>query len=158
VKSTTPEKGEPRVDLPPFMHSVDGFDDIKSLREPWQWLVPASDTPLLITIFGDWVFGAPDGSIWALSVLEGTYERIASGSDEYNRLKTSVQWLDETFIASWQEIAFRHGLAPTVNQCLGWKLHPILGGAFAVRNLQIFGMQLYQQLVGQLHRQIQSRG
>jgi len=139
--------------LPPFMTSAHAFDT-EDLLAPWTWLVPSSATPLFISVFGDWVFVAPDGSLWTLSVLEGTYWKIAASGSEYNRLKSSFEWLDETFIAGWQEIAHRHGLVPAVHECIGWKVHPALGGAFEKENLKIFSMRVYQYLMGQLHQQL----
>jgi hypothetical protein len=131
--------------------------DTKTLGHEWRWLVPSTDTPLFISIFGDWVFGHPNGSLWALSVLEGTYEQVARNSAEYNSLNKSFEWLDATFIAGWQEIAARHGLEPADSECLGWKVHPIIGGKFEVENLAIFSMTEYQSIVGQLHRQLRGQ-
>ena len=130
--------------------------DTKALGHEWRWLVPESDTPLFLSIFGDWVFGHPNGSMWALSVLEGTYEKIARDAAEYNALKNPFEWLDATFIAGWQEIAARHGLEPSESECLGWKVHPIIGGKLEVQNLAIFSMAVYQSIMGQLHRQLRS--
>lgn len=121
-------------------------------------MVPPEATPLFVSVFGDWVFGTPDGSVWALSVLEGTYSRIASTGAEYNRLKSSFDWLDDTFMAGWQEIAHRRGLVPAVHECIGWKVHPALGGPFARENLEVFTMRVYQYLMGQLHQHLQQRG
>ena len=145
----------PMVSLPPFMFEAKEYD-IPRLIQEWRWLVPPQHMPLLISIFGDWVFGAPDQSHWALSVLEGDYTKIARNSTEFNTFKSSFEWLDKHFIAGWQEIAHRHGLSPSMDQCLGWKIHPLLGGKFEVANLQVFDMTLYQSLMGQLHRE--SRG
>jgi hypothetical protein len=142
-------------ELPPFMISAEEFDTT-ALLHFWRWLIPHSATPLFLSVFGDWVFGAPDGSIWALSVLEGTYRQIARDSAEYNRLKSSFDWLDETFIAGWQEIAHRQGLVPRTGQCLGWRVHPRLGGPFQADNLQLFDMTVYQTLMGQLHSSVRA--
>jgi hypothetical protein len=128
--------------------------NISGLLEEWHWLVPKSDTPLFISVLGDWVFGAPNGSLWALSALDGSYKQIAVNAMEYNTLNKSAEWLDQTFSEGWQEIGYRHGLCPSKDQCLGWKLHPFLGGKFEVGNLQIFSMLVYQSLMGQLHRQV----
>ena len=43
----------------------------RPLLEDWRWLVPEELTPLFLTTLGDWIFGASDGSIWTLSLLEG---------------------------------------------------------------------------------------
>ena len=127
------------------------------LLHEWQWLFPRDHAPLFVSIMGDWVFGAPNGSLWCLSVLEGDYFQVAVNADEYNRLNKSEEWLNETFIADWQPIAAGHGLEPTEEQCLGWKVHPLLGGEFKPANLQVFDMVVYQNLMGQLHRQLQRR-
>jgi hypothetical protein len=128
--------------------------DVKSLLTEWSWLAPQSDTPLYISVFGDWVFGNPSGSLWVLSVLEGTYEQVANDSAEYNTLNKSSEWLDKIFIAGWLPIAAENGLSPSKNECLGWKVHPLIGGKFKLENLQIFSMLVYQSLMGQLHRQL----
>jgi len=143
--------------LPPFMTPAEAFD-VEDLLEPWRWLVPSAATPLFISVFGDWVFGSPDGSLWALSVLEGTYSQIASTGAEYNRLKSSFEWLDNTFMAGWQVIAHRHGLVLAFYECIGWKIHPKLGGPISKENLEVFNMRVYQYLMGQLHQQLQQRG
>lgn len=41
--------------------------DTSRLLQDWRWLVPEPATALLISAFGDRVFGHPDGSLWALS-------------------------------------------------------------------------------------------
>ena len=138
----------------PLMIEASSYNANQLLTE-WLWLVPESDTPLFISAFGDWVFGNPDGSLWVLSVLEGVYEKVALNSTEYNKLNKSPQWLDETFIAEWLPIAAENGLEPQEDECLGWKIHPMIGGKFEASNLQVFSMVVYQSLMGQFHRQLQ---
>ncbi|WP_208855305.1 T6SS immunity protein Tdi1 domain-containing protein [Aquipseudomonas alcaligenes] len=144
------------TDSRPLLIPASQYDTSVLLAE-WQWLTPKTDTPLFISIFGDWVFGNPNGSLWVLSLLKGTYEQVAANSNEYNTLNKSAEWIDQTFIASWQSIAAGHGLIPEPNQCLGWKVHPLLGGSFEPANLQLFNMSVYQSLMGQLHRQLSQK-
>jgi len=128
--------------------------DVQRLLTEWRWLLTTTDTPLFVSVFGDWVFGAPDGSLWCLSALEGNYLKIASDAHQYNTLNKSAGWLDQTFLANWQGIALGHGLNPSIHECLGWKKHPLLGGKFEAANLQIFSIAVYQSLMGQLHRRV----
>ena len=144
------------TELRPLMIEAARYDTAALLTD-WSWLVPATDTPLFISAFGDWVFGNPNGSLWVLSLLEGSYAQAARNSAEYNTLNKSSEWLDQTFISDWLPIAAGHGLEPDKDQCLGWRLHPLLGGKFEVGNLQLFHMSVYQSLMGQLHRQLQQR-
>lgn len=141
---------------PPFMRSVQGCDT-EALLEPWRWILPRDLTPLLVSYFGDWVFGAPDGSLWALSVLDAHLRRVAVDSAEFNRLKKSVHWLEKEFIHGWYEIAVHHGFRPNEAQCVGWRLPPVMGGPFAVTNLQLFDLSVYQHIMGQLLDQLRAR-
>jgi hypothetical protein len=131
--------------------------DVPRLLAQWRWLVPETATPLFISALGDWVFGHPDGSLWVLSVLEGSYGEVARNAAEYNTFNKQAEWLEKTFIAGWQVIAAGHSMQPSRDECLGWKLHPLLGGKFEIGNLQLFSMAVYQSLMGQLHRQLQQR-
>jgi hypothetical protein len=136
-----------------FMVPAERYD-LSALLSEWTWLVPERDTPLFLTVMADWVFGSPDGAIWRLSVLDGDYVQIAASSEQYNAMKRSTEWLNEEFCADWQAIAVGNGMQPDEAECLGWGVHPYLGGELKVENLLVFSMLVYQSLMGQLHRQL----
>ena len=142
------------TELRPLMIEAAQYNCSELLAD-WSWRIPSTDTPIFISAFGDWVFGNPDGSLWVLSLLEGNYTKVARNSSEYNTLNKSAEWLEQTFIAGWLPIAAGHNLIPSKDQCLGWRVHPIIGGKFEATNLQLFDMIVYQSLMGQLHRQLQ---
>lgn len=131
--------------------------DTESLLWAWQWRVPPSFTPLFVSVLGDWVFGAPDGSLYALSMLDGDLFRIAKNADEYNAAKREERWLDETFAHGWWVIAFNHGLVPAKDECLAWTSPPALGGPFEVSNLTVVSMLVWQTMMGQLHEALTAR-
>ena len=127
------------------------------MLEEWRWRVPRDLTPLFLTMLGDWIFGAPDGSIWALSLLEGDLRRLAASGVEYNRLKNDRGWLDAELQFGWYEIALNNGLVPNAEQCVGWTVAPILGGPLERSNLKLYSMRVYQLITAQLMRQVVSR-
>ncbi|HEX2552751.1 MAG TPA: T6SS immunity protein Tdi1 domain-containing protein [Microvirga sp.] len=128
--------------------------DCGSLRAHWDWLVPADHTPLLIGAFGDWVFGAPNGSYYALCLLEGDYRLIAEGSDEFNALKNDPGNLNDWFKADWVRLAAEDGLVPDDDECLGWKVHPMFGSALlTARNIEVYKLRVYQAIMGHIFRQ-----
>jgi len=131
--------------------------DCEPLLTDWRWLVPSDDTPLMIGIFGDWVFGAPDGSHWHFDLLEGRFHRIADDSNEFDTKKQEDQYRDEWFGANWADIALENGLVPELQECLGWKIAPIIGGPFSLDNIQLFPLSVYQTINGQLHRQLNNQ-
>ena len=131
--------------------------DCDELLQEWRWLVPPSAKPLLIGAFGDWVFGAPDGGVYMLCLFEGTFERVADSTAEFNRLKEQEQFRDDRFHADWVTVAAAHGLVPKEDECLGWKAAPIFGGPFRPENIAIYPMVIYQSLQGELHRQLREQ-
>lgn len=133
--------------------TCDGLDSERLLTD-WRWLVPSDATPLLIGIFGDWIFGGPDGSHWHLGLLEGQFQQIAKDSVEFNTKKREEKFRDEWFNANWADIALGNDLVPDDTQCLGWEIAPILGGSFSVDNLRVFDLFVCQSFHGQLFRQI----
>jgi hypothetical protein len=140
-----------RPAAPPFIRDVTGLD-VDALVAEWRWRIPPRQTPLFVTILADWIFGAPDGRIWVLDSLEGDYRQIARTGAEYNANKSSEKWLKQTLHMEWYLAALTHGLVPQRRQCIGWKIHPRMGGALDVTNLQIASLQAYCSLMGQLHR------
>jgi len=131
--------------------------DCNHLLTEWQWLVPADVTPLMIGIFGDWIFGAPDASHWHLDLLEGQFRQVAGDSTEFNAKKREEKYRDEWFRADWANIALANGITPSRDECLGWKIAPVLGGPFSVENIQVFSLSVYQSINGQLFRQLSQR-
>jgi hypothetical protein len=111
-------------------------------------------TPVMIGIFGDWIFGAPDGSLWHLDLLEGQFQEAARNSSEFNARKRTEKYSDDWFGANWADIALQNGLAPNNGECLGWQVPPILGGPFSIQNIQVFSLNVYQSITGQLFRQL----
>src|SRR5262249_23181471 len=84
----------------------------------------------MIGIFGDWIFGAPDGSQWHLDLLEGQFRQVARDSAEFNARKREEKYRDEWFGANWANIALENGLTPNRDECLGWKVAPVLAVRF----------------------------
>lgn len=129
--------------------------DLPVLLQEWRWLIPDDYTPLQISVLGDWVFQAPDGSLWLLSIVEGICSQIAADQDEYRQRSQSLDWLNQVFLYDWQLKAASIGLLPNDQQCLAWRLHPLHGGRFDPRNLHIQDMHDYQPRLGRLHRELQ---
>lgn len=127
--------------------------DCLPLLHEWRWLVPDDHNPLMIGAFGDWIIGAPDGSLWSLELLEGTYSQIAEDVEAFNRAKADPENLNLWFMAEWVEIAQRRDLVPKADECLGWKVHPMLGAPIDPENIKVFSLRVYQSLMGQFFRQ-----
>jgi hypothetical protein len=138
---------------PPFVREITA-EEAEPLLADWRWLVGRELTPLFLTRLGDWIFGAPDGSLWCLDMVEGELRRLAANAAEYNRLKASREWLDDELLAGWYDIAVGSGHVPDETECIAWTVPPRLGGPLAKSNLKKLSMRVYQSVMGQLHRQL----
>ncbi|MEM1078125.1 MAG: T6SS immunity protein Tdi1 domain-containing protein [Pseudomonadota bacterium] len=128
--------------------------DCDRLLVDWRWLVPEEMRPLMIGIFGDWVFAAPDASHWHLDLLEGAFLKIADNSQAFNAMKAQPAYRDAWFGADWAHLALQNGLVPGPDACLGWKVAPVLGGEFALENIRVFPLLTYQVAMGGLFRHL----
>lgn len=128
--------------------------DCASYLDEWRWLVPDHMEPLMIGVFGDWVFGAPDASHWHLDLLEGRFHKIANDSEDFNVKMEQSFYRNEWFGEDWANIAISSGLVPKQDECIGWKIAPILGGDFNLENIQLFPMSVYQLVTAGLFRHI----
>lgn len=124
------------------------------LLAPWRWLVPGDMPPVMIGIFGDWVFGARDGSFWHLDLLESRLHKIATDAHDFAARKDTPQNRDAWFRADWADVALSSGLVPNTNECLGWKVAPILGGAFALDNIGVVPLATDQTATAALFQHI----
>ena len=121
-------------------------DEHEVLLADWNWLIPKEMQPLLIGVFGDWVFVDQDRSYWHLDLLEGKFVKIAQDTKDFNSRKNQRAFQDEWFGANWAEIAFGAGLIPARDECLGWKVAPLIGGEFALENIDVFPLRVYQRV------------
>ncbi|SRR6266487_2493946 len=142
-----PNESWKELTIPP-----DGFDCQQLLAE-WRWLVPETMKPLWLNTFGDWMLESPDGKIYFLDLLEGTFNCIAP-SDQVVRERLEQEanrnrWL----MADWFELCNERGLFLRTGQCYGWKIAPILGGKFEIQNIQVFDILVYESIMGQVQRQ-----
>jgi len=107
-------------DLPP--------NDCGRWRAHWSGWITGRVLPLYMSKFGDWFLRHPDGSTSELSVIEGTYSRIASTPDEFTGLVNSREWQEEHLLSLVVYQLHERKIIPDQGQCYGFTLHPHLLG------------------------------
>lgn len=138
----------------PLTIPLDDFDHERAL-DAWRWLVPADFQPFLLTAFGDWILGAPDGAIYLMDTLEGQLTRIAETGREFNHCVDNDEakrdaWLFEGIVIGQAS----RGVFLEKGQCFGWVIPPIMGGAIEADNIEPHNIIAYETVVGALHKQI----
>jgi hypothetical protein len=121
--------------------------------ESWDWAGVQGKRPLFTSPFGDVFFQAQDG-FWFLDLLEGTLTRPWPGADELRTELDTAEGQDRYLMAGLAFGAERQGIIPSARQVLSFKVAPILGGAIAVENIEVFDFEVIVHITGQLHRQV----
>jgi hypothetical protein len=122
----------------------------------WRWLVPEAYSPLWLNAFGDWAFVSRDGEVYFLDLLEGSFKSIAPSNQALSNQLRAEEKRNRWLMAEWVDICQEKGLTLSHGQCYGWKFAPVLGGKFEFENIQVFDIQVYECIMGQVHRQVQS--
>lgn len=129
-----------------------GFD-LEYALAPWSWRCPRDYRPVMLTVFGDWVFRAPDAAIHLLDVAHGELVQIAQDSAEFSRLKDLADKREHWFRQSLVLDLARRGTFLGPGECFGFRQAPVLGGAMSLENVETYPVVLYQTMLGQLHEE-----
>ena len=103
-------------------------EDCERWLAHWSGWVTGRVLPLHMSKFGDWFLRHPDGNTSELSVIEGTYSRIASTPDEFTALVNSQEWQEEHLLSRIVYQLHERKIIPAKGQCYGFPLHPRLLG------------------------------
>jgi hypothetical protein len=121
--------------------------------ESWDWAGLQGKQPLFTSPFGDVFFQAQDG-FWFLDLLEGKLTRPWPTADELRAELDTAEGQDRYLMAGLAFAAERQGIIPSATQVLSFKVAPILGGAIAVENIEVFDFEVIVHITGQLHWQV----
>jgi hypothetical protein len=121
-----------------------GADDAKVWLANWAPRVQGRVAPLFMSKFGDWFLRRTDGGTDELSVIEGTYKKIASSPEEFTTLVNSQKWQEEHLLSFHVLQLHERGLVPTPKQCYGFAPHPALAGRIELDQVMIFEIGVWQ--------------
>lgn len=128
-----------------------------TLLADWRWLVGPRFELWLVTTWGDALLrDRDDGSIHLLDTLEGRVLHIAVSSAAFEVAVASTDAQDEWLMAGLVDRQARLGVRPGKDECLGFKIHPVLGGGLDADNVEIQLVVVHFAITGQLHEQLKS--
>ncbi len=134
---------------------VDHSDfDWSRLLSPWARLLPPEFVVWLMNRFGDLFLVFPDGTVHMLDVGAGTVEKVADSREDFRARidegDNANQWLMIPLIDRLAETGVR--LRP--GHCYGYKVPPVLGGAYTVENTAVLPVAEHYSFHADLHEQL----
>lgn len=110
----------------------------------WSGVVSGQIAPVYMSKFGDWFLRHPDGGTSELSVLEGTYSRIASTPNEFMALVNSQGRQEDHLLSLLVYQLHERRIIPAEGQCYGFAPHPLLTGRIDVNQAMVVEIGAWQ--------------
>jgi hypothetical protein len=112
----------------------------------WSSFVEGQVGPMYMSKFGDWFLRHPDGSTSELSVLEGTFSRIADTADGFDVLANTKEWQEEHLLSLLVSRLHERGMIPAEGQCYGFAPHPIISGKIDIETVMVMPIGAWQSI------------
>lgn len=128
---------------------------LEVLRTKWAWaLQPEATRVLAQNRFGNVLVELNDRSIWRVCPEDVTATKVAGSEAAIPEL-----WADQEFQTDWAGDAWIEVAEPVLGpleegQCYGFKIWPVLGGAYEVENMAIKSTVEWLAVSGDVERQI----
>lgn len=118
----------------------------------WHWLPVVGKQPFLVTVFG---IRDADG-IHFLDTVRGILELVCETDAELERIFATDEGAERFLLADLVADAEANGITLAPNECLNFKLDPIVGGGLNVANVEALDFVVAVNVAGQLHEQVKS--
>jgi hypothetical protein len=124
------------------------------LIDAWAWLIKDIKQILLISKMGDMFFSANSGYIHWLATDDGTLTKIADNQAEFEQLLKDDANIDNWFLPLLIEKLMIAGKLLKYNEVYSFKKLPVIGGEYAIDNLEPTDISVHFTLTGFIHEQI----
>lgn len=112
----------------------------------WSGWTSGRIAPVAMTKFGDWFLRRDDGSTEELSVIEGTYERVAATPEEFESLMNQREWQEQHLLSRLVLSFHEKGIIPKEDECYAFAPHPTLTGKISLDHVMIMKIGVWQHI------------
>jgi len=129
--------------------------DPVTLLDDWRWLIGPRKFPILLAAIGDaFVQDADDNSVHLLSTDTAELVQVAADPEEFRRLLGQKEFVVDTLAVQAVGELIRADIRLGPGQIYSYKRPPVLGGAFALDNIEPADIEVHFSLSGQIHEQV----
>jgi hypothetical protein len=127
--------------------------DLEDICSGWQWCLLDMKAIALITCLGDMFFIGKDECIYRIVTGECHFEKVADSHYEFEKLLNDEKF-DEWLLPLLVEKLIQSGKILNENQVYSFKKPPVLGGEYALENMEPINMSVHFAFSGQICEQI----
>jgi len=140
------------VDVHDYLIDQEGLD-WEAMVADWVPPFPEQFTVWLVNRFGDIFAVYEDGSVNWLATDTGKVTRVASSEDEFLELLDVDENANDWLMIEIVDDLVEAGKILVPGQCYGYKVPPILGGAYALENVEPTDLSVNYTFLSQIYRQ-----
>lgn len=125
----------------------------------WEWLIGKNKLPVLLLASGDaFIQEAIDESVYFLDVAFGRIAKIASSGDEFSRLLSNKDFINEFFSVNMIGDLIFSGKKLERGKIYSFIVSPALGGKYEMENVEVSDIEVHFSINGQIHQQLRDNG
>jgi hypothetical protein len=129
--------------------------DRNALLDDWRWLIGPDRQAILLTAAGDaFVQDATDESVHFLDVAAGKMQPVAPSENHFRSLLGDRNFVVEFFVPRLVADLKQAGCVLGAGQIYSFRRPPVLGGEYALSNIEPSDIAVHFSIAGQIHRQV----
>jgi hypothetical protein len=119
----------------------------------WGALLPENFDLWLVNRFGDLFIVPPDGSVHFLDVGGCAITRVAESRNQFATALDEGDNANNWLMIPLVDACVAAGMRPGSQQCYGYKIPPVLGGAYVLGNVELTDLAVHYGLLADIHAQ-----
>jgi len=127
--------------------------DWGSILSEWHWLLPADLTVWMVNRFCDVIFVREGGTVHLLDAGAGTVKKLAESREDFFGQVDLGDNADNWFLISLTNQCVDSGLVLHPGQCYSFKVPPVLGGKYELKNIVPADFVVTFSFLAQIHSQ-----
>ena len=146
-------RGEYRMLISDYTIAHEGIEWETALRT-WSWLIPNEFTHWIVSRFADLYVVTLDDSIHQLLIGEGTFTKVAENRADFAQKIDNPDTANDWLMIPLVDQLVAAGMSLQAGQCYGFRVPPMLGGEYSVRNCVPIAITDYLGAYGSIHEQL----
>ena len=131
--------------------------DRETVLHDWRWLIGSSKLPILLTAAGDaFVQDAEDGTVHFLGVSAGQLHPVAGSAEELRSLLANEDFVVSHFAVQMIGALMQAGKRLEADQIYSFEVPPVLGGQYALENVEVTDIAVHFSVAGQIHDKVRN--
>ncbi len=127
----------------------------EDILSDWVWLTGDAKLPILLSASGDaFLQDTNDGYIYWLDTATAELFKVADNADEFQSLLSDKEFVVNHLSVNMVGDLIKNNITLDQGQIYSYKQPPVLGGEYALQNVEAIDVLVHFSFSGQIHEQV----